>query len=221
MLWWLGTRKRLLVYTAESASLLLTNELKSNGGGDIEVRIGGRSVDNPYLVTLTISCHSRKDIRDTDFGGRPLLFHFGVPVVAAAMPFTFEKQDRPELRLHLVPADSYGPQSDLIQIIPSLIRGGRWCRLRLITEGEPDITDKNPIADVTTRRGTPATPIRIYVAIGILAGCLIFGGGIIANPHLGWPEVVIAIALALVATVTIVTTMIDGGRVMAWRRQPS
>lgn len=220
LLWWLGTRKRFLVYAAESASLLLTNELESSGAGDIDLSLGGRSVDNPYLVTLTIACHSRKDIRETDFGGRPLLFHFGAPVVAAR-PFPFGKQDRPELRLHLVPASSHGPQSDMIQIMPSLIRKGRWCRLRVITEGEPNITEKNPIADVAVREGAPATPKRIYVAIGIQTVCLIFGGGIIANPHLGWPEIIIAIVLVLVATVTIVTTVIGGDRVMAWHSQPS
>lgn len=207
VLWW-NRRKRLLVYTAESASLLLTNELESSGAGDIEISLRGRAVDDPYLVSLTIACHSHRDIRETDFGGKPLVFHFGVPIIAAK--FGPDNQNPPEHRLHLVPPGSYGPPSDMVEIEPSLIRKGRWCRLHLITEGGPDVKHINPIADVTVRPGTPATPKRIYATIGIQAGCLIFLGGIIVNRHPGWLEVAIAIALLLVATVIDVALVMLG-----------
>lgn len=213
--WWLGIRKRLLVYTAESASLLLTNELESSGAGDIKISLKGQAVDNPHLVTLTIASRSRKDIRVLDFDeGKPLQFHFDVPIVAAKC-FAFDNQNAPEIGPNLAPPSVHNAPSQTIQIKPSLIRKGLWCRLHLLTEGPPRLTCENPIADVAVRRGTPATSKLIYAAITIQAGCLLFEGGIIANPHPGWPEVAIAIVLLLVATV------IGGELVMAWRRRPS
>jgi hypothetical protein len=214
LLWWLGKRKRLLVYTVESASLLLTNEFESGDGGGVEIRARGRAVNNPHFVTLTIASHSGKDIRDADFdGGKPLIFHFGVAIVAANF-FPLDNRNPPEVRKHLMPSGSHGPPSDMIEIMPSLIRDDLRCQLRLITEDEPDVTDTNPIADVTVRRGTPAKPKLLYAAIGALATCLLFEGVIIANPRPGWPEILIAIFLLLAATV------IGGELVMAWRRRP-
>jgi hypothetical protein len=194
---------------------LLTNELKSSGADDIKISLRGQAIDDPHLITLTIASRSRKDIRVGDFDeGKPLLFRFGVPIVAVKC-FAFDNQSAPELGPNLVTSGAHGAPSQTIQIKPSLIRKGRWCRLHLLTEGPPSLTCENPIADVAVRRGTPATSKLIYAAITIQAGCLLFEGGIIANPHPGWPEVAIAIVLLLVATV------IGGELVMAWQRRPS
>ena len=215
VLWRLGIPKRLLIYTAESTSLLLTSGLKYNNGDDIKVIIKRRVVADPHLVTLTIASRSRRDIRASEFDkDRPLLFHLGVPIVAAKC-IPLEKQNTSELGSDLIASNAEGMPSQTIQIQPSLIRRGPWRQVHLLTDGLPDLTFESPIADVTVRKGSHAESRLIYVAIGILAGCLLFVGGVIANPHPRWPEVVIAVALMLVAI------GIGGELVTAWHRRPS
>lgn len=213
VLWRLGIPKRLLIYTAESTSLLLTSGLTSSDADDIQVLIRGRTVDDPHLVTLTIASRSRRDIRVSDFDERrPLLFHLRVPIVAT-ISLALESERPPTVGLTLVTAE--GAPSQTVQIRPSLIRKGQWCKLHLLTEGSPHLICENPIADAALRKGTPANSKLIYTTIGIQAGCLLFVGGIISNPHPGWLEVTIAVGLMLVAIV------IGGELVTAWRRRPS
>jgi hypothetical protein len=219
LVWWSGIRKRLLVYTVEWTSLLLKDELESSGVDDIEIILRGQSVDNPHLVTLAIASRSRKDIRTEDFdSGKSLLFHLGVPIVAAKS-VVFKDQSTLALGEDIAHPGLHGTPSKTIQIKPCLVRKGPWCQLHLLTTGPPDVKYESPIANVTVRRGSPATSKLIYVAIGALAGCLLFEGEIegeiIANPHPGWLEVVIAIVLLLAATV------IGGELVKAWRQRPS
>jgi hypothetical protein len=214
ILWRLNIPKRLLIYTKESASLLLESGLTYNDGDDIKVISRGRIVHDPHLVTLTIASRSRRDIRESDFEGKPLLFHLGVPIAASAS-LAMKNQNAPKLEPTPATPDVQAKPCQTVQLQPSLIRKGPWCRLHLLTEGSPHLQHESPIVDVVVRRETPPESKRIYVAIGIQAGCLLFAGGIIANPHPGWPEVVIAIVLMLAAIV------IGGELVTGWRGRPS
>jgi len=211
--WFLNIPKRLLIYITESTSLLLASELTSSDAEHIEVAIRGQVVDDPHLVTLTIDSRSRRDIRAGDFDeGKPLLFHLGAPIVA--MRFALENQGSHELESNARAISAVGTPIQTVQIKPILIRRGRWCRLELLTAGSPDVTCESPIADVKVRRAAPAVPKPIYWAIGGQILCLLFVGGVAANPHPGLLEAVVAMILMTAAIA------IDGWIVAAWRRRP-
>jgi hypothetical protein len=215
VLWLLGIPKRLLVYTVDSTSLLLRNELTSNDADGIKVIVKDRAVNDPHLVTLTIESRSRRDIRKSEFdAGEPLTFSLNVPIVATAC-LAFGNQNMPELRTSRQQKGARNISSQTVQIEPALIRRGRWCQILLLTEGSPVVTHKNTIADVIIRIGIPPIPRLVYVAVCAQAGCLLFVGGILANPHPGWPKAAIAIVLMMMAIA------IGAALVTAWRRRPS
>jgi hypothetical protein len=195
-LWRLGIPRRTLVYLVDSESLLLNSNTAPAPISDIKVTAGDRKVDDPYLTTLVISSRSRRDIRASDFDeGKALVFNFGVPIAARPGIQFRNGQNQPALR----DTSSLEQPVQSIEILPSLVRKGRWCRITVLSEGRPTITYESPIADVTVRRLTGEFPRNAFVLFLIQAGCLIGAGALIAQQHLNALRLLLGVVLVGIA----------------------
>jgi len=205
--WLTGGPHRRLVYTVEAASLLLTGGLPSRSSGEIKVTIRDQIVADPYLAILAVESRSRKAVRPGDFEqGKPLLFHIGVPIVAASRLSLGKGQDAPGMGA----MGDLGHPVQTVRIQPALIRKGRWFRLSLLTDGPPDLTHENPLADITVRRGGGQMPRVPSLLMVIQAGLLVTAGSLVAKSQT-WPRVASGAALALAAGI------IGGWMARRWR----
>src|SRR5712692_7823761 len=97
-----------------------------------------------------------------------------------------------------------------ILAVESRIRKGRWFRLSLLTDGPPDLTHENPLADITVRRGGGQMPRVPSLLTVIQAGLLVTAGSLVAKSQT-WPRVASGAALALAAGI------IGGWMARRWR----
>lgn len=141
MLWWRQRdRRRRKVTYAVSFTSLLSDAAPRTAGGPIQVTFDGRPIEDPHLLTLRVDMRGPRDISNSDFnGGKPLVFHFGVPLIAPVGE-TIGVEDG-DLN---IAAGSFS-------IGPRLIRKGMVARIQIIADGIPEITMSSSLIDVDVR----------------------------------------------------------------------
>jgi hypothetical protein len=148
VLWFLGSPRRLLVYSLVSDTALLTSGAREQVGLGLEVTLSGQVLDDPHVVWLQVYSRSRRDIRVTDFENSvPLILDLGTPI------------------LNLLAVDTGGPgmpdikvetERTMVAIGPGLIKKGQTISVSLLTDSPALLTCPNPqIADVTVRSRRP------------------------------------------------------------------
>jgi hypothetical protein len=96
--WLVGAPRRLITYSLPVTTSLLTTDSDRLGikNPDLAVTYKGKLLKDPYLITLSMDSHSRRDIRSSDFDQNgSLSFEFDTPIIAvvghpdsAAVPST-------------------------------------------------------------------------------------------------------------------------------------
>jgi hypothetical protein len=136
--WRASIPKRLLTYRLLAPTRLVSSESLGPSHANLLVRYQGVDLSDPYIVTLQVDSRSRKDIRSTDFDEeKPLTFDMGTRIIA------------------VVGSDPAGPGAKTtsvtertVKLAKGLIRRGPLLRLTLLTDGLPDVSCDNPLADV-------------------------------------------------------------------------
>ena len=83
VLWWIGERRRLVVYSIPVSAPLLNRGGRDMAPPDLEVRFEGQPVADPHVIGLRVESRSRRDIRTTDFDqGTPLTFDIGALILS-------------------------------------------------------------------------------------------------------------------------------------------
>ncbi|WP_143267086.1 hypothetical protein [Amycolatopsis thailandensis] len=133
-------RRRLYVYVANTTPLMHAK------GRDlaIEVRIAGRAVEDPYLLTVRVVVRGRRDIRKDDFDG-PIKLRFGSRIVGL-----LERTSTTVVPATPAPEVTHQPDTDLLEIAPALLRRDHELTYTLLLEGgQPALDPEVPIvADI-------------------------------------------------------------------------
>jgi hypothetical protein len=132
-----------------------------------------RPLADPYLATIELTAHSRVDIPSDVFdGGTPIQLGLGARVVEV-LPVT----SRPET----VPKPKIVASADGVHVGPSLIGKRQQVTITVLTDGEPHLICKSPLANVRVRK-------RSYEV----------------DPH-AMPRLVVEVAVVSLATAIIIT----------------
>jgi hypothetical protein len=172
MLWFLGSPRRLLVYSAVSDTALLTSGAREQVGLGLEVTLSGQVLNDPHVVRLQVVSRSRRDIRGTDFeNGMPLKLDLGTPILKLLTVDT----GGPEM-----PGIEVQTESTMVAIGPGLVKKGQTISVSLLTDSPVSLTCSNPqIADVIVRGRRPDVELDLAplaplapLAAGAALGCV-------------------------------------------------
>jgi len=144
LLWYLGSPRRLLLYSLTSQTALLTRGTRQRAVPDLAVTLSGEPLDDPHVASLQIESRGRRDIRGADFENtQPLKLDVGTPVLKLLDSETGGTA-MPEIKI--------ATEGSAVVIGPSLIKGGQVIIIDLLTDGPVTLTCPSPaLADVTVR----------------------------------------------------------------------
>jgi hypothetical protein len=168
VLWFLGSPRRLLVYSVVSDTALLTSGAREQVGLDLQVTLRGQVLDDPHVVQLQVESRSRRDIRGTDFeNGMPLKLDLGTPILNLVTVDT-GGSEMPDIKVQT--------ESTMVSIGPGLIKKGQIISVGLLTDSPVLLTCPNPqIADVVVRQRRPDLDLDRALALAPVSaalGCL-------------------------------------------------
>ncbi|MFL0179632.1 hypothetical protein [Mycobacterium sp. SMC-15] len=134
--WYNKRRKRLAIETHTTplvAAGVVTN-------GDLEVRIKGRRINNPFLLTIAATNVGHKDIATADFDAqKPVKFWLGSEVIASLRL----NNDSDEEQLF-----QFDTAPTFLLLTPGKIAAGERCAIRLVLDGKPNFrVVSNPLID--------------------------------------------------------------------------
>jgi hypothetical protein len=129
--------RNLYIFIDSSIALLWTPRGLDGG---VEVRIGGRTLTAPHVVTIEIISRSARDIPKTAFDDAPLTLNLGVPVVAILEQ---RSKARTGLSEPAVVATARG-----LAIGPALLARNHKLRYTVLVEGRPTLTPQGNLTDV-------------------------------------------------------------------------
>ncbi len=151
VLWRLGSPRRLLLYSLESDTALLSSDARARAAGaQLRMILGGQELSDPHFVSLQIGSYSRSDIRPGDFtDGRALAFDLATPILKVLACHTGGDK-MPEVRI--------GTDSSRVLVGPSLINRRQMISLDLLADGPVTLTcPRPPLADVKIRERSDET----------------------------------------------------------------
>ena len=203
-----------LNYGVRAVAPLLTVPAETDG---LEVSYSGSPLGTPYVLTIELACHGRKDITaDTFHGHQPLEFHVDAKVVTI-LP---TKSEPPTLRAPEITVDK--DDEKLVRVEPGRIGRRQKITISVLTDGEPSLKCCSPLTDVDMRERLDDNPYWLYV-VAIVAGWTMglllaaTAEGFASQKSAGWAAV--AAAGAAIAAIGASTAMM-----ILWishRRKPS
>jgi hypothetical protein len=138
ILWRFGTPRGLLEYSMSEPRALVSRSSPMNAD-ELEVKFRNVKVENPYLTTVRLTNHGNRDIRSDDFDqGNPIILNLNTQIIDVLT----STLDAKYLSLR---------QKDKLLISPTLIRRNEKISADLLTEGAPDLTCEQSLADVKVR----------------------------------------------------------------------
>lgn len=151
-------RRRLYVYLDRSLPVVRTHEALRN---EIEVRHLGRTLSQPYVVTLNVVSRGRKDIPSSSFdANKPIVADLGVPIVRLLE----EKSTTPKIA---IPVPESSVDGTRILIGPSMLSKQHVLTYTALVEGSPNLATEIPLLDVDTSQEPPSsTSGRVLFSVG-------------------------------------------------------
>jgi hypothetical protein len=145
LLWYIGTPRRLLIYSLFSDTALLASRVRELTGSDLTVSLHTEILSDPHVVSVRVESRSRRDIRGTDFeSDKPLVIDVGTPIL---------KILDCETGGTAMPAVCVGTSGSALNIGPALIKRHQVIAVNLLTDAKPQLTCPNPpLADVTIKQ---------------------------------------------------------------------
>ena len=140
-------RRRLYIYLDKALPVVSTHEALQDA---IQVRHLGRTLLQPYLVTLTVISRGRRDIPSSSFdGGKPIVANLGVPIIRL-----LEEKSLKSKVASLPPKSSV--DGTRIRIGPSMLSRQHVLTYTALVEGEPNLTTEVALLDVDVLEERPS-----------------------------------------------------------------
>jgi hypothetical protein len=144
---WISLRsapKRRLSYNVSDPVSLMTPDGAKHG---LEVRRGNQILADPYLVDVTLYSSGRQSITSEMYdGGRPLLLHLNVPIVAL-------------LKISKNPNEQAIPKyqisSSTLEVGPDVLAAQQRIIFSLLVDGQPNLEMESHLSDVRIKRQNP------------------------------------------------------------------
>ncbi|MDR6988951.1 hypothetical protein J2Y66_003459 [Paenarthrobacter nitroguajacolicus] len=134
---WTTFPKRQLAYDVTAVPLMTESATNVD---KLEVMYDLKPVAQPYLATFTLASIGRSDIPEESFsGGKPLLFDFGVPVIAAVGTPATEPRQEAEVRIR---------DESFLAVDPVLLPKTLFLRITFLTDGAPQPHAAHRLTDV-------------------------------------------------------------------------
>ncbi|WP_156365955.1 hypothetical protein [Nocardiopsis sp. NRRL B-16309] len=148
-----GTRRNKLAFQYSLTPLISVEEIRTPSGGNIEVRVNGRTIHEPHIVTLQLSNVGPRDITSSHFdSGKPLRFVFDKVDYARDVVMDGQRDNTEEIKASMTIAGEAGtgkikPGTAEMTVGPILLQVGASLTFNILTSGRPKISIVNSLVD--------------------------------------------------------------------------